>query len=153
MQNLDLIQLSSLHLQKKISEQPLGSNAGDSVSVWNKKIIGIDRVPWCGTYGSYLTQITDATPKFKTGRAIGFLTDKSYTLKQVMRGNIIPKRGWAVVKSRVGGNHIDFVIDYDKTTHILTVIGGNVGDRVSIRKVKLCLTDKKSYQIFTPINI
>lgn len=148
-----MIQLGLVHLQKKISEEPIGSNRGDSISVWNKSIIGIDGVAWCGNYASHLTQVTDATPKFKTGRAIGFQTANSYTIKQVMRGQVEPKRGWAVVKSRVGGNHVDIVLEFDKATKTLTVFGGNVGDKVSVRKVKLSLTDKRSYQIFTPINI
>lgn len=147
---LEPTQLALIHLQKNIKEQPLGSNKGDSVSKWSYNVFGKDGVPWCAIYISEIFRITDYYPKIRSARAIAFVTDKSYSIKQVMLGLVIPQRNWLAIKSRPGGNHIDLIDSFNVETKTIFLIGGNVGDKVSYRKVKLNLTDRFGYQFFTP---
>jgi hypothetical protein len=147
---MDMIALSSIHQQKKISESPIGSNKGDSISLWCKNVFGSDGIPWCAVYTSQLLNNTDYYPKIKTARAIGFAKNTSYTIKQVMTNQVVLEPNWFAIKSRVGGNHVDLILAFNQTTKEITVRGGNVGDKVSTRKIKLSLTAKNGYQFFTP---
>ena len=145
-----MIALSLIHQQKKIKETPKGSNKGDSISEWSYRIFGKDGAPWCAIYCSELTNNTDYYPKFKTARAIGFAINSSYTIKQVMTNQVVLLPNWFAIKSRVGGNHVDLILAFNQTTKEIIVRGGNVGDMISTRKVKLSLTAKNGYQFFTP---
>lgn len=147
---LDPIQLATIHLQKRIKEKPLGSNRGDSITDWSNKVFGRDGVYWCAIYTSKVLDNTNYYPNIRSARAIAFVTKESYTIKQVLTGRIEPKQNWLAIKSRPGGNHIDFVMSYNAKTKEIVVVGGNVGDKVSMRKVKLSLTDRFGYQFFTP---
>lgn len=147
---MDMIALSSIHQQKKISERPIGSNKGDSISLWCKNVFGSDGIPWCAVYTSQLLNNTDYYPKIKTARAIGFAKNTSYTIKQVMTNQVVLEPNWFAIKSRVGGNHVDLILAFNQTTKEITLRGGNVWDKVSTRKIKLSLTAKNGYQFFTP---
>ena len=61
----------------------------------------------------------------------------SHPLSDVIYDRYVPKPGDYRVKSRRGGNHVDIFISWDKLKKEGIVIGGNVGDKVSMRKVTL----------------
>jgi hypothetical protein len=141
-----------IHWKQRIKEQPKGSNKGDSVSKWSRKVFGKDGVYWCAVYGSILVFETNSYPTIKSAQAIKFIVKNySISVKDAIKGKVeIPIPSFAV-KGRKGGNHVDLLIGYDKKTRIMTLIGGNVNDAVTLRKSKLILTDRFGYTHFTKV--
>lgn len=120
-----------------VKEQPKGSNRGKQVDAYNS-FLKLIAVPWCGTSGSKWLDKSDYRPRVKSGRAKDFAVKKySHTLNQVLHGFYNPKPGDFRVKTRRGGHHIDFFVSWDKNKQEGYVIGGNVSDAVTIRKVTL----------------
>lgn len=69
--------------------------------------------------------------------AKSFATKNSYGINDIMFNNYIPKAGDYRVKRRSGGNHVDMLIAWNKADKSGYLIGGNVGDKVCIRKVTI----------------
>lgn len=141
-----------IHWNQKVREQPKGSNKGDSVSKWSKEIFKRDAVYWCAIYQSELVLICKTYPNIKSAQAIKFIV-KGYSInaKDVYTGKVEMPIPCFAVKGRKGGNHVDLCIAYDKQTREMTVIGGNVNDAVTLRKVKLLITDRFGYTHFTKV--
>jgi hypothetical protein len=73
-----------------------------------------------------------------SARAISFaVKGYSWKLSDIIYGRYVPKAGDYRVKTRRGGNHVDVFLSWDNEEKIGFVIGGNVDDRVKIRKVTL----------------
>lgn len=73
-------------------------------------------------------------PKVKSGRAIHFaVKGYRYHLSDLIYGRIELEGGDLVVQN----NHVDMIVDYDKTTKRGHKIGGNVSDRVKVRPFSL----------------
>lgn len=75
--------------------------------------------------------------------AKSFATKNSYGINDIMFNNYIPKAGDYRVKTRRGGNHVDVVIAYNPKTKSGFLLGGNVGDKITIREftVKSLIAD------------
>lgn len=121
-----------------IKEEPLGSNWGEDV----KNILAAVKIhfkaPWCGGFVGDVLMLGKAGPNPLSGRAKSYaVPGYSYQLSDVLYGNYIPKRGDVRVKSRKGGGHVDVFVSWDNEKQEGFVIGGNVGDKVAIRKVTL----------------
>ena len=147
-----IVKQALIHWEQKVRERPKGSNKGDSVSAWSKKIFGRDGVYWCAVYGSILCKETNSYPSIKSAQAIKFIV-KNYSIsaKDIITGRKeMPIPAYAV-KGRKGGNHVDLIIDYDKATRTMTLIGGNVNDAVTYRKIKLNISDRFGYTHFTKV--
>ena len=69
--------------------------------------------------------------------AKNFATSKSYGINDIMFDNYVPRVGDYRVKTRRGGHHVDLFIAWNKADTSGYVIGGNVGDKVCIRKVTI----------------
>ena len=80
---------------------------------------------------------TDATGSVTAISAKDFAKGKTHTLNQINFGIYVPKCGDYRVKSRRGGHHVDVFLSWNQDTKEGYVIGGNVSDKVSIRKVTL----------------
>lgn len=85
------------------------------------------------------------TPYVHSARAIDFAPAQRLKINNVLFGKYEPKAGDYVVKSRIGGNHVDCVIEHLTSTQYI-VIGGNVSDKVTIRVV-----DLRAYDYITPV--
>lgn len=120
-----------------VAEQPKGSNAGDSVTKWNKMMGFNYPVAWCGNFqGVKCDGLT--IPQKRSGTAVGYaVKGYAFQLSDVIYGNYIPKPGDWRVKTRKGGHHVDCFVSWDKIKNEGYVIGGNVSDMVTIRKVTL----------------
>lgn len=117
-------------------ETPKGSNKGACIDKWNKRF-GLNAVPWCASSQSEWAELGQVIePRINSARAKDFNV-KGHTLNQILYDVYTPKCGDYRVKSRSGGNHVDVFLSWDKETKEGYVIGGNVGDEVSIRKVTL----------------
>lgn len=77
------------------------------------------------------------SPKIFSARAKDFARGKTHSLNEINFDRYTPHCGDYRVKSRRGGNHVDVFLSWDKDAKEGYVIGGNVGDKVSIRKVTL----------------
>ncbi len=141
-----------IHWELKVRERPKNSNKGDSVSKWSKSIYGKDGVYWCAIYQSQLVKYCNSYPTIKSAQAIKFIV-KGYSInvKDVFTNKLKMPIPCFAIKGRKGGNHVDLCIDYDKDKRIMTVVGGNVNDAVTLRKVKLEITDRFGYTHFTKV--
>jgi len=121
-----------------VIESPKGSNKGDSVTKW-LKLVGINyAAPWCGVFTGIKSVEGVSEPSFISGRAKSYaISGYAYQLSDVIYGNYTIKAGDWRVKSRKGGGHVDTFISWDNEKQEGYVIGGNVNDQVSIRKVTL----------------
>jgi hypothetical protein len=140
--------------QKRIGirENPKASNRGDSVTKWSKKYFKYP-IPWCAVFASEISQQSKVKfPRIRSAQAIKFVV-KNYSvpIKEVFRKNLDIPIGSYLVKSRKGGNHVDILIAYDRKNKIATVVGGNVNDAVTKRKIKLSLTDRYAYTYYTAV--
>lgn len=123
-----------------VKEKPKGSNRGDSVDKWSRKDFKYKYpVPWCAIFGSVKSkQGQVVSPKVWSARAKDFaVVGYRYQLSDVIYKNYIPKPGDYRTKTRKGGGHIDIIVSWDTLKQEGYVIGGNVSDAVSIRKVTL----------------
>ena len=75
--------------------------------------------------------------------AKSFAKGKTHSISEIMFDKYVPKAGDYRVKTRRGGNHVDVVISWNKETKKGLLLGGNVGDKVSIREftVKSMIAD------------
>lgn len=121
-----------------ITEEPLGSNKGDSIEIW-LKLSGVNfPAPWCGSFVGAKLLYGGAHPYLLSARARNYIIKGfAYTLSDVIYGNYKIKSGDLRVKSRKGGGHVDIFLAWNKDKEEGFVIGGNVSDKVSIRKVTL----------------
>jgi len=120
------------------------------ITKMNKNIYGRDSIPWCGTYIGQRAKENNIAPNPYSARAIDYANSESYTIKQVLSGNVDLEEGWFAIKDRVGGNHVSVILKYDKENRTIDVISGNCGDSVRIqRNVKLSLTNRFGYTRFT----
>lgn len=133
-----------------ITEVPKGSNKGDSITRW-LRIAGINYpAPWCGVFTGIKSVQGYSDPAFISGLARAYaISGYSYQLSDVIFGNYIPKSGDWRIKTRKGGGHVDIFISWDEKLKEGYVIGGNVDDKVSIRKVTLqsMLADRTTHVV------
>lgn len=121
-----------------IKEEPIGSNKGDSIDVWLYRTLIKYPAPWCGSFVGNMLLQGNAGPNPLSARAKSYaVRGYAYQLSDVLYGNYIPKVGNLRIKSREGGGHVDIFISWDNEKQEGYVIGGNVGDKVAIRKVTL----------------
>jgi hypothetical protein len=107
------------------------------VDAYNK-FLKLKAVPWCATSGSKWLENSDFGPMIKSARAKDFVLKKnSHSINQILHGFYTPKPGDFRVKTRRGGHHIDFFVSWDKKNKDGFVVGGNVGDAVSMRKINI----------------
>ena len=131
--------------QRKIKEIPLGSNSGPVVDSINK-FCHVKACAWCGSTASVCRDGT--LPYVRSALAIDHApVGYRVSIQQVILGSYIPKPGDFLVKARVGGHHVDILIEYDAETMTAIVGGGNVGDAVTIRKVKITIYKFISYTL------
>jgi uncharacterized protein (TIGR02594 family) len=97
---------------------------------WFWKTYGEDdsRLPWCGGFAAYCMDACQIPAPKNYASASGWL-DWGVPLPQAMVGCV-------VVFTRNGGGHVGFVVGKDKLGNLL-VLGGNQGDKVSIRAFPL----------------
>ena len=121
-----------------ITEQPIGSNWGKDVEEILAAVRIYFKAPWCGGFVGDVLMEGKAGPNALSGRAKAYaVKGYSYQLSDVLYGNYTPKSGDVRVKSRKGGGHVDIFVSWDRKKEEGYVIGGNVGDKVAIRKVTL----------------
>ena len=138
------IQRMPLHLalalqDKDVVEEPKGSNRGHPIDDWRKEFKIKKPVPWCAIFGSVKSKKGKVLrPKVWSCAARDFVIKKrSWKLADVIYGRYKPKPGDYRVKTRRGGNHIDIFVEWDDKKKEGKVIGGNVADRVLLRRVTL----------------
>lgn len=122
-----------------VHEKPAGSNRGDSIDAWIKLFKFKRPVPWCAIFASIKSRQGGVIkPKVWSARANDFIV-KGCTRKltDILYNRYIPQPGDYKIKRRKGGAHVDIFLSWDSETKTGTVIGGNVNDRVKIRKVSL----------------
>ena len=138
------LQKIPLHLylalkSKNVIEDPKGSNRGHPIDEW-RDAFGIARpVPWCAIFGSVKSKEGKVrSPRVWSCAARDFaVKGRSWKLSDVIYGRYVPKPGDYRVKTRRGGNHIDIFIEWDEEEKQGKIIGGNVADRVLLRKISL----------------
>lgn len=92
--------------------------------------------PWCAIWASVKLRDGNAQPTIWSARAKDFaLQGYSYKLSDIIYGRYHIKAGDCRVKARRGGNHVDFIENWDGEKGLL--IGGNVSDAVTQRRVEL----------------
>jgi rare lipoprotein A len=132
-----------LHLQLAIQldwmkEQPASSNRGKGIDDL-QILFGFINAPWCAMLASKGNRDGSVvSPIVWSARAKDFIVKGcSWKLSDIIYKRYIPKPGDYRVKTRRGGNHVDIFISWDTLKQEGLIIGGNVGDKVSIRKVSL----------------
>ena len=141
---LPIRQKCPLHLQqmllcKEVVETPTGSNRSPLIDNWRKQF-GINvPVPWCAIFSSVKAKEGKVeSPLVWSCQAKSFaVKGHSWKLTDIIFNRYIPKPGDYRVKTRRGGNHVDVFISWDKEKQEGYVIGGNVGDRVMVRKMTI----------------
>lgn len=129
----------------EVTEQPLRTNRGDSISAWNK-LFGFTNAPWCAIAQSVCEVKGTTKPYVWSARASDFAPKgKALKVSNVLFGKYSPKSGDWLVKKRTGGFHVDCIIERSSDTKFI-VIGGNVNDRMTIRVI-----DIRSYDFITPV--
>jgi hypothetical protein len=126
-----------------VKEQPKASNKGKYIDDWNM-LFGLKKVPWCATsMSSWNKDGLVVYPKINSAMAKSFAKGKTHSINDVYYERYIPKAGDYRVKTRRGGNHVDVIISWNKETKKGLLLGGNVGDKVSIREftVKSMIAD------------
>lgn len=120
------------------AEVPKGSNKGPWVDVFNQ-FLDLDAVPWCGTSAGWFSfKGLVKYPRIKSARAKDYAQfGNTHSLREIEFGNYVPKCGDYRVKTRRGGHHVDVFLLWNQQQKTGWVIGGNVGDKVSIRKISL----------------
>jgi uncharacterized protein (TIGR02594 family) len=86
---------------------------------------------WCAAFISYCLKQTGQSP------LTGFDGMRARTYGEKYGREITrPVYGALVSVARGGAGHIGIVVGYDKKTKVLTILGGNQGNKVSIKKEK-----------------
>ncbi len=136
-----------------IKEIPKGSNRGDSITKWTREYDILYPVPWCGIIIGIKLEQGKATPHIKSASARAYkIKDYSYQLSDVIYNNYTPQAGDLRGKVRTGGWHVDMFVSWDSIKQEGYVIGGNVGDQVSIRKITLQSMIADGTKFITHIN-
>lgn len=118
-----------------VTEKPLRTNRGEYIDSL-QSFFGFWDAPWCGMFISDVLKKGLATPLVWSARARDFaVKGHIWKLSDVIYGRYTPKPGDLRVKSRRGGNHVDMFISWDADKQEGLIIGGNVSDKVSIRKI------------------
>ena len=118
-------------------ESPKASNKGVWVDKFNR-YCKVYAAPWCASVQSNMADMGKVIyPRIKSARAKDFAQGKTHSLNQINFGIYVPKCGDYRVKSRRGGHHVDVFLSWDKDKKEGYVIGGNVSDKVTMRKVTL----------------
>ena len=109
-----------------LEEIPGPQHAPEILGMWRAiKRSGIqsDEVPWCAAFvGACLERAGIRSSRFESAA--------SYLTWGVRLSD--PVHGCVVVFSRDGGGHVGFVVGQDEQGRLL-VLGGNQGDRVSVK--------------------
>ena len=126
-------------LCKDVVESPKGSNKGHPIDEWRDQFDIENPVPWCAIFSSVKSKEGKVrAPIVWSCQARSFaVKGHCWKLTDVIFGRYVPKPGDYRVKTRRGGNHVDVFISWDKEKQEGYVIGGNVGDRVMVRKMTL----------------
>lgn len=119
----------------QVMEDPLGSNRGDWIDEFNE-YLELAGCPWCATNVSYCDHYGHVQNQVKSARAKDHAKG-GYSLQDVNLGIYVPKPGDKRVKTRRGGHHVDYFLSWDQETQSGLLIGGNVGDAVTIRGITL----------------
>lgn len=121
-----------------VTEKPLRTNRGPYIDSL-QMLFGFINAPWCGMSASdWARKGNVSTPQVWSARARDFVVKGHiWKLSDLVYGRYTPKPGDLRVKTRRGGNHVDMFISWDKDKQEGLIIGGNVGDKVSIRKISL----------------
>lgn len=119
----------------QVREEPLGSNSGDWIDDFNE-FCGLTECPWCASNVSFADHHGKVENPVKSARAKDH-SKGGYSLQDVNLGLYVPKPGDKRVKTRRGGHHVDYILSWDSQTDSGWLIGGNVGDAVTIRSITL----------------
>lgn len=108
------------------------------IDEWNAAY-SMRSVPWCATGASgWAKEGKVSSPKLGSAAARKFaVSGYDHTLSDVMLKRYTPKAGDFRVKTRRGGNHVDLFVSWDSLTMSGVVIGGNVSDKITLRRVSL----------------
>lgn len=125
------------YLRLKVTEKPLGSNRGKYIDDWTAPF-RMGAIPWCAASMTAWSEAGNvSTPKVHSPAAIAFKCGRVHSINDVYYRRYTPKAGDYRVKHRSGGNHVDMVVAWDVKTNSGLLIGGNVSDRVKLRKVTI----------------
>lgn len=95
-------------------------------------------VPWCASSMSAWSSAGHVvSPVVNSAAARSFRKGTVHSLSEINRKLYTPKPGDYRVKSRRGGNHVDLIIAWDTVNNSGLLLGGNVSDKVTLRKVTL----------------
>jgi rare lipoprotein A len=120
-----------------VKETPPRTNRGKYIDSL-QDIFHFYNAPWCAMSVSDWLKKGVATPRVWSASAGSFRIKRSiWKLSDVIYKRYTPKSGDLRVKTRRGGNHVDIFISWDTLKQEGLIIGGNVGDKVSIRKISL----------------
>ncbi len=123
------------YLRLKVKESPMGSNKGKYIDNWNKPF-NLGAIPWCAASMSNWARVGKVkSPVVFSCAAKNFYTGKTHTINDVYYKRYIPKPGDYRVKRRKGGNHVDVIIAWNAKTSEGLILGGNVSDAVTLRKI------------------
>jgi len=117
---------------------PPKSNRGEYIN-FLQDTFGFRNAPWCAMSASdWARQGKVTEPKVWSARARNFAV-KGYIwkLSDIIYNRYTPKPGDYRVKTRRGGNHVDIFVSWDTLKKEGIIIGGNVSDAVTYRKISL----------------
>ena len=121
-----------------MKEQPARSNRGEYID-FLQDTFGFKNAPWCAMGASDWARLGMVIePYVWSARAISFaVKGHTWKLSDIIYNRYTIKPGDYRVKTRRGGNHVDIFVSWDNDKKEGIVIGGNVGDAVTYRKVTL----------------
>lgn len=120
-----------------VKETPPRTNRGPYIDSL-QDLFGFFDAPWCAMIISDMLKRGGATPRVWSASAGAFrIRGSIWKLSDIIYKRYTPKPGDLRVKTRRGGNHVDMFISWDTEKQEGLIIGGNVGDKVSIRKITL----------------
>lgn len=124
-------------LMLKTAEKPKASNKGMYINDWNNNF-KMKAIPWCASSMSAWSASGHVIqPVVNSAAAKSFRKGTVHSLSEINRKIYTPKAGDYRVKSRRGGNHVDLIIAWNTENNSGLLLGGNVSDKVSLRKVTL----------------
>lgn len=124
-------------LMLKTAEKPKASNKGMYINDWNSSF-KMKAIPWCASsMSAWSAEGHVIKPIVKSAAARSFRKGTVHSLSEINRNLYVPKPGDYRVKSRRGGNHVDLIIAWNAKNNSGLLLGGNVSDKVSLRKVTL----------------
>lgn len=124
--------------ERKMKDKPI---------YWKKSL------QWCAFFLSLCLEESDAIfPTIRSGSSQKFITKQSIPFKDVLYGKKKLDKPCIIVYTN--GNsitgHVDIVLKQISKTEFL-VIGGNVGDKVTMRTIKYNANSAQRINCFTPI--